>query len=104
MAKMSLAWIEAQIEHEIDRGNIPDAVRDLAALLQVRQYMMEQGGETSTPHEHMGKHIAYDSALDTLPTLDQVERALGTIVVSTDAEKKRMQDAMTWAKILKGEE
>jgi hypothetical protein len=103
MAKMSLAWIEAQIEHEIDRGNIPDAVRDLAALLQVRQYMMEHGGETSTPNE-MWKHMAYDSALDTLPTLDQVERALGTIVVSTDAEKKRMQDAMTWAKILRGEE
>lgn len=102
MAKMSLAWIEAQIEHEMERGNHPDAVRDLAALLQVRQYMMEHGGET--PHEHMAKHIAYDSALDTLPTLDQVERALGTIVVSTDAEKKRMQDAMTWAKILKGEE
>ena len=102
MAKMSLAWIEAQIEHEIDRGNIPDAVRDLAALLQVRQYMMEQGGET--PHEHMGKHIAYDFALDTLPTLDQVERALGTIVVSSEEEKKRKQDAMTWAKILKGEE
>lgn len=36
MSKMTLAWVEAQIEQELERGNKPEAVRDLAALVTVR--------------------------------------------------------------------
>lgn len=39
MSKMTLAWIESQIEQELERGNTPDAVRDLAALLAVRDHL-----------------------------------------------------------------
>lgn len=44
MSKMTKAWIEAQIEHELERGNHPDAVRDLAALVTVHTYFCEQEG------------------------------------------------------------
>lgn len=39
MSKMTLAWIESQIEQELERGNTPDAVRDLAALVEAREYL-----------------------------------------------------------------
>lgn len=39
MSKMTLAWVESQIEQEIERGNRPEAVRDLAALLTVRHHL-----------------------------------------------------------------
>lgn len=39
MGDMSLAWVNAQIEIEKQRGNHPDAVRDLASLLTVRDHL-----------------------------------------------------------------
>ena len=39
MSQITKAWIEAQIEKELERGNHPDAVRDLAALITVKQWM-----------------------------------------------------------------
>ena len=39
MSKLTKAWIESQIEQELERGNNPEAVRDLAALWTVHQYM-----------------------------------------------------------------
>lgn len=115
MSKMTRAWIEAQIERELERGNSPDAVRDLAALIEVRKYMMEQGEVDAYrepapiehvkdhPHDRTEKHMAYDSMLNTIPTMDQVEKAMGAVSVNSDADRKRMHDAITWAKILKGE-
>ena len=92
MANMSLVWIEAQIEHELERGNHPEAVRDLAALITVREYLME--------HEPKKHH----DMMDTTPTMEQVEKAMGALSVSTESDKNRMRDLQTWAKILKGEE
>jgi hypothetical protein len=42
--------------------------------------------------------------MDTAPTLDQVEAALSAVTVTTAAERDRMEDAMTWGKILAGKE
>lgn len=105
MSKMTRAWVEAQIEHELERGNHPDAVRDLAALIEVRKYMMEHDlhHEPQTAEIYHDKNVVHDPMLDTVPTMDQIEKAMGTIAVNSEADKKRMQDAMTWAKILKGE-
>ena len=89
MSKMSLAWVEAQIEHELERGNHPEAVRDLAALIAVREYL--------TKHEPK----VHNDMMDTTPTLEQVEKAMGAVSVSTEADKKRMHDLMTWKQILK---
>lgn len=89
MSKMSLAWVEAQIEHELERGNHPEAVRDLAALIAVREYL--------TKHEPKMHH----DMMDTTPTLDQVEMAMGALTVNTETDKSRMRDLMTWKQILK---
>lgn len=43
MSKLTRAWVEAQIEHELERGNQPEAVRDLAALITVQKYICKDG-------------------------------------------------------------
>lgn len=118
--KMTLAWVEAQMEQELERGNKPEAVRDLAALIEVRKYLMEceeahHGAAEATPlhmrdhnivnvRDYQDKRTMHDPALDTAPTMDQVERAMGALSVNTEADKKRMHDLMTWGKILKGDD
>lgn len=55
--RMSKAWIDAQIEQEIERGNHPDAVRDLASLVIARDYLcggdeeMRKYGRRYSAHE-----------------------------------------------------
>lgn len=44
MSKLTRAWVEAQIEHELERGCHAEAVRDLAALLIVHKHMCKDGG------------------------------------------------------------
>lgn len=39
MSKLTKAWVEAQIEQELARGNHAEAVRDLAALLIVKKHI-----------------------------------------------------------------
>lgn len=39
MSKLTRAWVEAQIENELERGNHPEAVRDLAALITVHKHL-----------------------------------------------------------------
>ena len=96
---MTLTWIEHEIEQSAKAENTAQNVYDLAALLIVRDYFVKKA--SAPPHEeHVSPH---DTAPDSVPTLDQVEMALGAIVVNSESDKKRKQDAMTWAKILKGE-
>lgn len=52
MSKMTRAWIEAQIEHELERGNHPDAVRDLAALITVKNWMCHDEHPLDERSEH----------------------------------------------------
>ena len=94
---LRLEWIEEQLEYLKAGTCTMQTVRDYAALCIARDSLRGEG-KTSPSVSSVG--ISFDRP----PTLDQVERALGTIIVSTEEEKKRKQDAMTWAKILKGEE
>lgn len=58
MSKITKAWVEAQMEKEMERGNHPEAVRDLAALITVHGYLcgevddVRQYGRRYTPEEH----------------------------------------------------
>lgn len=104
---MTLKWIEHEIEKSAKGDNIAKNVYDLAALLIVRDYFLANASpvlQNALPSPAAEPAAYGDAIVDTAPTLAQVERALGTIMVNTEADKKRMQDAMTWAKILKGEE
>lgn len=58
MDKLSLAWVEAQIERERERGCNPSAVRDLASLVIVRDYL--SGGQYAMkPLEAMGMMLPF---------------------------------------------
>lgn len=46
MSKLTRAWVEAQMERELERENVADAVRDLAALVTVHGYLCG-----TAPHE-----------------------------------------------------
>lgn len=96
---MTLEWVMHEIREAEAQPNSAKAVYDLAALLIVRNYL--SGGKPINPAQPA---TAQSGALDTAPTLEQVEAALSAITVTTVAERDRVEDAMTWAKILAGEE
>lgn len=57
MGDMSLAWVNAQIEREKQRGNNPDAVRDLAALLAVRDHLAGCAVDWQSMADRAGKAL-----------------------------------------------
>ena len=93
---LRLEWVEEEIERVKAGTCTMQNVRDYALLCIARDSLRGEGSSPSPvspcPEE-----------LEGTPTLEQVERALGAVMVSSDAEKKRKQDAMTWMRILKGE-
>lgn len=91
---LRLEWVEEEIERVKAGTCTMQNVRDYALLCIARDSLR---GEGSSPSP-----VSHDT-LDGSPTLDQVERALGAVMVNSDSDRKRKQDAMTWAKILKGE-
>lgn len=93
---LRLDWIEEQLERLKAGTCTMQTVRDYALLCIARDSLRGEG-ETFPPAD------SGPDVLDGTPTLDQAERALGAVVVNSEAERKRMQDAMTWARILKGE-
>lgn len=72
MSKITKAWIEAQIENELDRGNHPDAVRDLAALITVKKWMLDDPPaeyEREVKEAHTGEQHHHGNVL----TKDEAE-------------------------------
>lgn len=58
MSKITKAWVEAQIEQELERGCHAEAVRDLAALMVVKDHLCEEApvpvSVRETHHESHG--------------------------------------------------
>ncbi len=110
---MTLKWIEAQIEEAREWDNDRDSIRDLAALIVVRDHLRASEeyvvptAQAETKEERENRQAilltSYSADLDTVPTIEQVENALGAITVKNAQQKERYQDAMTWKRILKGE-
>lgn len=57
MSKMTLAWIDSQIEQELERGNTPDAVRDLAALVTAKKHLCGDADEMDVAEKHAEKTV-----------------------------------------------
>ncbi len=94
-----LEWIEDQLKRIRHETCTMQTIRDYAALLIVRDSL--HGKEASPSHvDHFDDFI---DDFNKMPTLDQVEKALGAVMVQSESQKKRKEDAMTWAKILQGE-
>lgn len=92
---LRLEWVEEQMERLRTGTCTMQSVRDYAALCIVRDSLRGEGTPLSAPLS--------DVAYDNVPTLDQVEMALGAVATNTEADRQRARDAMTWARIIKGE-
>lgn len=100
---MTLAWIESEIEKTMQEGNSARAVYDLAALVTVRDYLQRQGqAADSAKHREAVALTAYSADLRKVPTINQVEDALGAVALNTPEERRRAVDMRTWAEIIRG--
>ena len=90
---LDVSWVDEQLERVRTATATMQTARDYALLCICRDHLAG----------HQPKHRD-PSMMDTAPTLDQVEAALSAITVTTAAERDRMEDAMTWGKILAGKE
>lgn len=106
---MTLAWIESEIEQAANGPNTAKNVYDLAMLIIARDYFLE----TATPQpaaetEEQRKRreavilTSHSADLDVVPTIGQIEEAIGAVSISTPDERRRVKDAKTWASILRG--
>lgn len=99
---LDLSWINEQIDRLMHGTRCTQTVRDLAAFIIVRDTMAKGEGDFPSPHldDMPSKH---DSMLNSTPTIDQVERALGAVMVNTPEDKQRAEDMNTWLQILRPE-
>lgn len=105
---MTLSWIESQLEDALKSANSAKNVYDAAALIIVRDEMRAaaantdpQSREDDTAKRDAIVLTAHSTNLDTIPTLEQAEKALAAVVVNTPEERDRVQRAKTWAEILR---
>lgn len=98
MSMMSRAWIKAQIEHELERGNTPDAVRDLAALVTVHNYLCDQEGADMRQY---GRR--YDPNRMHMPRGESRDMQRGHAEDAEDGKLTR-EEAEKWVKGMKSED
>lgn len=61
--------------------------------------------EASEPKEDKQKRdavllTAYSADLDTVPTIEQIDAALGSVMVNTKEERQKVKDMRTWRNII----
>lgn len=97
---MDVSWLDEQIERLMHGTRCAQTVRDLAAFLIVRDAITKGAGDSPAPYSDETPSL---SMLNQTPTLDQIQRALGAIVVNTPEERQQAQDLQTWIQIIGGE-
>lgn len=115
---VTLTWIDGQIEKAIEEGNNPQNIRDLAALITVKDFLTARSApkddqrENDKAPESIDERkrrdavvlMTHSADLDTVPTIQQVETALQSISVNTPAERQRLKDAKKWSQIIANSE
>jgi hypothetical protein len=94
---LRLEWVEEELERVRAGTCTMQTVRDYALLCIARDSLRGERFSHSPPvvpelDEKLGP-----------PTLDQIERAIGEVVLSSDADRKRARDALTWVQIMRGD-
>lgn len=112
---VTLTWIDGQIEKAIEEGNNPQNIRDLAALITVKEFLTTRSSlkdddsrKSEKAYESVDERkrrdavvlMTHSADLDTVPTIQQVETALQSISVNTPAERQRLKDAKKWSQII----
>ena len=106
---MTLTWIESQLEDALSGPNTAKNVYDAAALIIVREAMRAASAPSVAESTDAGEKARRDAILLTahsadlakVPTLAEVEDALGAVVVNTPEERERANRVKTWAEILR---
>lgn len=106
---MTLTWVESQLEDALSGPNTAKNVYDAAALIIVRDAMRAASAPTAAGSADTGEKArrdailltAHSADLDKVPTLAEVEDALGAVVVNTPEERERANRVKTWAEIIK---
>ena len=105
---VTLTWIESQLEDALSGPNTAKNVYDAAALIIVRDAMRAASAPSSAESTDTGEKArrdailltAHSADLDKVPTLAEVEDALGAVVVNTPEERERANRVKTWAEII----
>ena len=103
---VTLTWIESQLEDALSGPNTAKNVYDAAALIIVRDAM--RAASAPSAQQDAGDKTrrdavlltAHSADLDKVPTLAEVEDALGAVVVNTPEERERANRVKTWAGII----
>lgn len=82
---MTLEWINDQIVHAIEGPGTTESVRDLAALIIVRDHWRDVSDQEMP-----------------IRTLAQVQRDLAMLAKQTQEDFQRIEDAQLWARVLEG--
>ena len=106
---VTLTWIESQLEDALSGPNTAKNVYDAAALIIVRDAMRAASDPSASESADTGEKArrdailltAHSADLDKVPTLAEVEDALGAVVVNTPEERDRANRVKTWAEILR---
>ncbi|MDD6078049.1 MAG: hypothetical protein PUB80_06425 [Clostridiales bacterium] len=106
---MTLTWVESQLEDALSGPNTAKNVYDAAALIIVRDAMRSASAPSAAESTDAGEKArrdailltAHSADLDKVPTLAEVEDALGAVVVNTPEERERANRVKTWAEILR---
>lgn len=78
MNKLSKAWLDSQIEQELERGCCGNAVRDLAALLTVRKNMYgDDSMHGKAAGWHSDGHLTKDEAIQWVSGMKRADGAYG---------------------------
>ena len=100
---LSLKWVEYEIDKAVREGDNPQNVRDLAALLIVRDFLAASYSAPSSPQpmaaQTMPDHPAENSSLS---SIDDIEAALKKCMARTPAEAQRLRDTQTMIDIMRG--
>lgn len=105
---VTLTWIESQLEDALSGPNTAKNVYDAAALIIVRDAMRAASAPSAAESTDAGEKArrdaimltAHSADLDKVPTLAEVEDALGAVVVNTPEERERANRVKTWADII----
>ena len=105
---VTLTWIESQLEDALNGPNTAKNVYDAAALIIVRDAMRAASAPSAAESTDVGEKArrdailltAHSADLDKVPTLAEVEDALGAVVVNTPEERERANRVKTWAGII----
>ena len=102
---LSLKWVEYEIDKAVREGDNPQNVRDLAALLIVRDFL---AASDSTPAQSSQQPVAAQAMPaqpgenSSLSTIDDIESALKKCMARTPEESQRLRDTQTMIDIMKG--